>query len=554
MTPRFLRLVIFILFVLLVSAAEAQWRADQGLVIVGTVVTMSEDGDALPEASVFLRDGRILAVARQGEALPPAAADAVVLETNGFIYPGLIDLHNHPEYNVFPLWVVPEKFRDRYQWRGRKAYKAAVAEPYKMLSAREYLNLQAKLGKYAELKALVGGTTAIQGMARHKAYSSVEYLVRNVEYTQVGAPPVRRMLDPPRTVAGWPDARRAALAAGAWLFHLAEGLPSSPRAGQEFALLRTHGLLLPQLVGIHSLGVAPEEFREMGTVEAKMVWSPLSNLLLYGETADVKAAKEAGVLISLAPDWSPSGSKSILGELKVAELLNRTRLDRLFSERELVEMVTRNPAIALGWGAVAGQVTPGFLGDVLVVDRLDESPYRSLIRATEAHVQLVVIRGEPLYGDATVMRRLKTYQETLSGGATKLTRQYELLRPRLPGRGQKAVDFKRAGVEKGDLAVQDVMVTIATAMRFDREFLRQRIPSAQVEKDLATCRNAPPPASPPTDEDFERFLRCKFPGGLAATRLDPLFTGLDDEFFRRLDANPNPPPEVKQVREFYRTP
>ena len=124
-----------------------------------------------------------------------------------------------------------------------------------MLSAGEYLSLQKKLGKYAELKVLAGGTTAIQGMARHKAYSSVEYLVRNVEYTDVGAGEVRRMLDPPRTPAGWPDAKRAALASSAWFFHLAEGLSSSPSTGKEFALLRTHGLLLPQLVGIHGVGV-----------------------------------------------------------------------------------------------------------------------------------------------------------------------------------------------------------------------------------------------------------------------------------------------------------
>ena len=30
--------------------------------------------------------------------------------------------------------------------------------------------------------------------------------------------------------------------------------------------------------------------------------------------------------ISLAPDWAPSGSKSVLGELKVADLVNRQAL------------------------------------------------------------------------------------------------------------------------------------------------------------------------------------------------------------------------------------
>ena len=54
-----------------------------------------------------------------------------------------------------------------------------------------------------------------------------------------------------------------------------------------------------------------------------MIWSPLSNLLLYGGTAHVDAAREAGVTIGLGSDWSPTGSKNLLGELKVAWLYSQ---------------------------------------------------------------------------------------------------------------------------------------------------------------------------------------------------------------------------------------
>jgi hypothetical protein len=97
------------------------------------------------------------------------------------------------------------------------------------------------------------------------------------------------------------------------------------------------------------------------------------------------------------------------------------------------------------------------------------------------------------------------------------------------------------------------MEALEKAMKFDRSALRRRIASAQVTKALKKSRNAPEPATPPSAEDFGRFLRCEFPGGLAATPLDPLFTVADDDFFRRLDANPNPPPEVRGIRDFHRT-
>ena len=57
----------------------------------------------------------------------------------------------------------------------------------------------------------------------------------------------------------------------------------------------------------------------------------MSNLLLYGATSRVKSARENGVRIGLGSDWAVSGSKNLLGELKVARLASdeiQTRLLR----------------------------------------------------------------------------------------------------------------------------------------------------------------------------------------------------------------------------------
>ena len=87
----------------------------------------------------------------------------------------------------------------------------------------------------------------------------------------------------------------------------------------------------------------------LGRHGGSIVWSPLSNLLLYGATARVDEAKRAGVRIGLGSDWSPSGSKNLLGELKVAWLYSQHLLDGLFSARDLVAMATRDAAAILKW-------------------------------------------------------------------------------------------------------------------------------------------------------------------------------------------------------------
>ena len=85
-----------------------------------------------------------------------------------------------------------------------------------------------------------------------------------------------------------------------------------------------------------------------------IIWSPLSNLLLYGATARVEEARRAGVRIGLGSDWSPSGSKNLLGELKVAWLYSKHLLGGLFSARDLLAMATRDAAAILKWGKALG--------------------------------------------------------------------------------------------------------------------------------------------------------------------------------------------------------
>jgi hypothetical protein len=74
------------------------------------------------------------------------------------------------------------------------------------------------------------------------------------------------------------------------------------------------------LADIHSLALSPQDFQILQEHGGAMVWSPLSNLLLYGKTANIEAARKQGVRISIGADWSPSGSKNLLGELNVARL------------------------------------------------------------------------------------------------------------------------------------------------------------------------------------------------------------------------------------------
>jgi hypothetical protein len=133
-----------------------------------------------------------------------------------------------------------------------------------------------------------------------------------------------------------------------------------------------------------------------------MVWSPLSNLLLYGDTAKIDQAKAAGLPIGLGSDWSPSGSKNLLGELKVARLVDEART--VFAEdRELVAMATRDAARILRWDTRLGTIEPGKRADMLILAGRSGDAYERLLGARETTIRMVVIDGVPRCGAADIM-------------------------------------------------------------------------------------------------------------------------------------------------------
>ena len=185
-----------------------------------------------------------------------------------------------------------------------------------------------------------------------------------------------------------------------FLLHLSEGVTD---AAQPLSAARKHFLALEVapgewalskvFTGIHAAGLLPEDFEILARNGSSIIWSPFSNLLLYGGTARVDAAARAGVTIGLGSDWSPSGSKNLLGELKVAWLHSQQALNGQFSARDVIAMATRNAARILKWNNAVGTVEPGKRADLLVIAGATGDPYEALIRAPETDIQLVMING-----------------------------------------------------------------------------------------------------------------------------------------------------------------
>lgn len=187
--------------------------------------------------------------------------------------------------------------------------------------------------------------------------------------------------------------------------HLSEGQRNDKYNKLEYQFAAQLGFLQPGFVIIHGVGLDAAMLADAAKKGVSIVWSPTSNLLLYGETLDVVAAKKAGMTIAMGSDWGPSGTKSMLDEIKIArQYLNKMRVPvDVISDKDIVDMATMNAGKALNLGNTVGQVKKAYLANLLFVNKKvlakNPNPYSALIAAGENDVDLVVVGGEPVYGE-----------------------------------------------------------------------------------------------------------------------------------------------------------
>jgi 5-methylthioadenosine/S-adenosylhomocysteine deaminase len=366
----------------------------------GTLVT---PGGIVENGTIVIRQGKIVSAGAKGD-LPP---NVTVIDTHAVIAPGFVDLHNHLTWNVFPRWHPIEEFGNRYDWQQKPIYQTLIESPHASMVAE---GLECEMERYAEVKALSEGeTSSAGGLADACSIGLVQnldtddqwhvaYNVFPLQMSEADLGPIRQRL--------------ANHQLHAFLIHLSEGGHQDAAAAREFAMLKGRGLLVPGVTLIHGVALQPENFVEMAGHGVNLVWSPRSNLELYGNTADVVAAKAAHVNIALAPDWSPTGSDGLLAELNYAAAWNESQTPHPFTDRELVSMATSVPAALIGDGDRLGSLEPGHDADLLVLrpeaDAGKHDAYWALTHATAAQVMLVTVDGEPLYGDPDVLEKLES--------------------------------------------------------------------------------------------------------------------------------------------------
>ncbi|MFO0554971.1 MAG: thrombospondin type 3 repeat-containing protein [Polyangiaceae bacterium] len=381
--------------------------------IRGTILTpgeILEGGEVLVDAS-----GNISCVACDCSAQANGASEIECPQ--GVVSPGLINTHDHITFTQNdPYTNTGERYEHRHDWR-RGLHNHTQINASGGATADQV--------RWGELRFVMGGATSTVGSGgqvgflRNLDSANQEGLNQGVVNFETFPldDSAGTQRDGDCNYGAAPDTSATIANDPAYLPHISEGIDAFAR--NEFLCTSNTTfdttapglatiLAAPQSAFIHSVGLRAPDYALLASTSTSVIWSPRSNVTLYGDTAVVTEAANLGVLIALGTDWVVSGSMNMLRELQCASDLNRDRFGSFFSDEDLWLMATYNAAVATSTDDAIGVLAPGRVGDISIFDGAVHPYHRAVIDAEAQDVTLVMRGGKVLYGDAALISALSS--------------------------------------------------------------------------------------------------------------------------------------------------
>lgn len=331
------------------------------------------DGDVI---SIHIKAGKIAAVLPA--AIPGSASGLELTFDEALVFPGLINSHDHLDFNLFP--ALGDRIYNNYTEWGRyihQHYKHEIAGILKIPR-----HLRSLWGVYKNL--LCGITTVIN----HEEPSGLKdelitvfedgHCLHSVQFEQKW----RMKLNNPFKLKLPVN------------IHVGEG--SDLAAYIEIDELIDWNLLKKKLIGVHAVAMTE---RQAAKFKA-LVWCPQSNYFLLGKTAQIDLlAKQTNILFgtdsTLTSDWN------IWNHLRTA------RKTKLLSDAQLYQSLNKNAAEA--WQLNSGEVAAGKDADLVVAKAKDgANNYGSFFNLSPADLLLVIHHGGIRLFDETLLPQLTT--------------------------------------------------------------------------------------------------------------------------------------------------
>ncbi|MDP3177089.1 MAG: amidohydrolase family protein, partial [Spirochaetaceae bacterium] len=231
----------------------------------------------------------------------------VAVGRESFVYPALINVHDHLRGNYLPrVGPPPGSYYENWSyWDADLKSSAVFKERSAVTVAQMYL-----LGAY---KNLFSGVATVNDHFPHELNS--EHLqglpIRAIsEYCLAHECSSFELkwgdgleIEHARAVErGWP-----------FITHLEEGF--DPESQDGVGILERAGCLDGRDLLVHCIGFSDEDIRKVKKAQSTVAWCPASNFFMFNVTCKIQKLLRAGVNVALGTDSTHTGSVNIMSEM-----------------------------------------------------------------------------------------------------------------------------------------------------------------------------------------------------------------------------------------------
>lgn len=274
-----------------------------------------------------------------------------------FLYPGLINAHDHLDMNLYPRLGTPP-YNNYTEW-SKDIYKPGES-PLKEI---EKTDVDYRL-MWGGLKNLISGVTTVihhNPWKRTLGKSSFPVVVPQIDWAH--SPEFEKKMP--------------SIGSKPFVIHAAEGVDEFAR--NEIQRLDDLGLLRKNTVLVHGVGATDAEWDLIASKGSSLAWCPSSNLYMFNRTVDVRRLK-GKVDVVLGTDSTLTGSPTLLDEMRVAVRTGYATIE------DVVKMT--GVTAAKVFGLPEPLIREGNKADLFI------TPVKDLLDIRPKDIKMIMTRGE----------------------------------------------------------------------------------------------------------------------------------------------------------------
>jgi cytosine/adenosine deaminase-related metal-dependent hydrolase len=347
----------------------------------------------------------------EGELITAPSSGCVIdLQEQSYIYPGLINTHDHLQGNYrppvgpkpgtfYPTWLPWDndlKASDTYKERSN-------------LTREDLYNLSG-------YKCLFSGVTTVNDHFPHQFNAAI-----------LPTLPIRAIVnyclahEASSYDLKWGDGieiEHGRAVENGWPFitHLSEGFDEEAMNGVNY--LDSLGVLDRHCLLIHCIGFSEDDIKKVAACGASISWCAFSNMFMFNVTCKIRKMIQSGINTTIGTDSSATGSANLLDEMRYDRKIYRTMYGEDLPSETIFNMVTCNAAKAFHLEDKIGTLEANKLADIMITRAKKDNPYDNLLDTQMDDIELLTLAGNPIYGE---LKFLDIFNGELPAGYTQIT-------------------------------------------------------------------------------------------------------------------------------------